>query len=153
MTTQGCPVLPHCLVLLAIVVALIRWVGWLSKLSAVTEVIDLAEKAAQSTLDNALRNSLLGGVGLTEMPKDGLPSKPEFFGCVQTVDAAGPEELAQGLGTDPDPLARPGSYVDAARSMRISSRPMGHMGCARWRKVFGLGQRRTFERTRDCQAC
>ncbi len=81
-----------CAVIMAVIVALIRWVGRLSNLGDVSEVIDLVEQAADRAFAADAAEPWLGGVPMTELPEGRSAVLPDRMGFVQAINVA---ELAR----------------------------------------------------------
>ena len=134
-----------CLVILAVIVALIRWISRLSKLGDVTEVINLVEDATRAALLDVAHAPYFGGVPSEQIPTGGFPVTSESFGYVQAIDADDLGALADGLAADLHLVAWPGSYVDPTRPLVISTRVLDNDACGNIRDTFLIGRQRTFE--------
>lgn len=133
-----------CIVILAVIVALIRWIGRLSDLGDVAEVIDLAEKATAKAFCELADHPYFGGVKGGE-PAKGYEVFPVSFGFVQMINA---EELGK-LTLDGGPtlylLARPGQYVEPSRPLLIADRALDEEVADAIRDAIVIGGDRSFE--------
>lgn len=134
-----------CLVIFAVIVALIRWISRLSKLGDVTEVIRLVEDATRAALLDVARAPYFGGVPSEHTPVGGFPVTSESFGYVQAIDVGDLGKLADDLAVDLHLVAWPGSYVDPTRPLVISAQAVDEDASRRIRATFLIGRQRTFE--------
>ncbi|MGP3696773.1 DUF2254 domain-containing protein [Rhodobacter sp. NSM] len=134
-----------CAVIVAVIVALIRWIARLSNLGDVSEVIDLVERAAASAFEADAAQPWLGGVPMTSLPPQLFPVHPDRMGFVQAVNAAGLAGMAEEWEMDFHLAARPGAYSDPNRPLLLSSRRLDDEQVAAVRSAFVIGGQRTFE--------
>ncbi len=135
-----------CLVILAVVVNLIRWIARLSSLGDVMETVDLVRNATRAAFRDAAQEPDLGGRSATAPPQDGFPVLPGTFGFVQAIDAERLGACADALSVDLHLLARPGVHLDPARPMLVASRPLDDDAQDRLRGAFVIGSQRTFHK-------
>jgi len=134
-----------CLVILALIVALIRWIARLSRLGGVTEAIDLVETAARAALEDATRSPHLGGVPSQGLPSDGHPVGPATVGYVQAIEADKLGALTDEMDVDLHVLARPGTFVGPGRPLVLAGRPLSEGERRSLRTLFTTGSERTYE--------
>lgn len=134
-----------CLVIASVIYALIRWIGRLSNLGDVAEIIDLLEKTADRTFSELAKEPLLGGAEAAELPTNGFAIFAREFGFVQAIDAAALGALSEHQDADIYIAARPGSYVDPARALVVSSRILDATARKAICDAFVIGGQRTFE--------
>lgn len=133
-----------CIVILAVIVALIRWIGRLSNLGDVAEVIDLAEAATSGAFRTLARDPFLGGIEATGPPR-GHALFPHRFGFVQAIDTARLAQLADPQGTAIHLQVRPGQYVDPGRPLLFTEHEIGSDTADAMRKAVIIGGDREFE--------
>ena len=134
-----------CLLILALIVALVRWIGRLSRLGGVAESIDLAEEATRKALLALAADPLLGGVRRTAPPPRGSALGPVAPGFVQAIDIDELGGLAKALDVEIHLLSRPGAFAGPGRPLLLTSRPLEDEPLARLRDTFVMGHQRTFE--------
>jgi uncharacterized membrane protein len=134
-----------CVVILAVIIALIRWIGRMSHLGDVTEVINVVATATRDAFRKAATEPYLGGLPSRELPGDGFAVMPHTFGFVQTVNADELGALADALGVDLHLVSRPGAHVDPARPLVIAAGQIEETAQKKVRDAFIIGPRRTFE--------
>lgn len=134
-----------CILILALIVALVRWIGRLSQLGGVAESIDLAEKATRKALLDLAAEPLLGGTLAAGPPSGGHPIGPDAPGFVQAIDVGELGDLAEELDVGLRLLARPGAFVGPGQPLLLTDRPLAADDHKRLRKLFVVGQQRTFE--------
>ncbi len=131
-----------CVVIAAVILALIRWIGRLSSLGDVSEVIDRLEEATSAALSTQARDPFLGGTPASP-PEDGIDLFPDGFGYLQAIDMTEIARIAE--TTALFLLGRPGAYLDPARPLLCTRRPLDEDSAARLRAAFVLGPDRQFE--------
>ncbi|RHZ99661.1 DUF2254 domain-containing protein [Cereibacter sphaeroides] len=134
-----------CAVIMAVIVALIRWVGRLSNLGDVSEVIDLVEQAADRAFAADAAEPWLGGVPMTELPKGRSAVLPDRMGFVQAINVAELARLADEWEIDLYVAARPGAYADPNRPLLLAGQRLDTEQVALARACFVIGGQRTFE--------
>jgi uncharacterized membrane protein len=134
-----------CVVILAVIVALIRWIGRMSHLGDVTEVINVVAAATNDAFRSIADAPHMGGLPSRTLPPGGVPVMPEAFGFVQKVNADDIGALADSLGVDLHLVSRPGAHVDPARPLVIAARPIDEDAQKEVRDAFVIGPQRTFE--------
>jgi len=135
-----------CALLLALIVALIRWIGRLSRLGGVAESVDLVETATRQSLKDLASDPLLGGAPSAGRPAHGVPVAPDRPGFIQAIDADSLGGLAQEIGADLHLVARPGAFVGPGWPLLLASRNLSKEEEDRLRATFLVGRRRTFEK-------
>nr|WP_037278299.1 DUF2254 domain-containing protein [Rubellimicrobium mesophilum] len=134
-----------CVLILALIVALVRWIGRLSRLGGVAESIDLAEEATRRALLDLAAGPVLGGTPTARPLSGGHAIGPGAPGFVQAVDVGELGVLAKELDVDLHLLARPGAFVGPGQPLLLTSRPLMAKDQERLRKPFVIGHQRTFE--------
>jgi uncharacterized membrane protein len=134
-----------CLLILALIVALVRWIGRLSRLGGVAESIDLAEEATRRALLNLAADPLLGGMLAAAPPFDGHPIGPDGPIFVQAIDIDDLDAAAKELDVDVYLMSRPGAFAGPGRPLLLASRLLDEEQHGRLRKAFVVGNQRSFE--------
>lgn len=133
-----------CIVILAVIVALIRWIGRLSKLGDVAEVIDLAEKATTSAFCELAEHPFFDGVKGGRVVT-GFDVFPVSFGFVQAINAEKLGKLTLDGGPSLYLLARPGQYVEPSRPLMVADRVLDDEFVDALRDAIVIGGDRNFE--------
>ena len=135
-----------CLLILALIVALVRWIGRLSRLGDVTEGIDLVEEVTRKSLRALAADPCFGGV-VSDLspPRDGIPVLAPEPGYVQAINVDHLGALADELSVDLHLTARPGAFVTSSRPLVIASRPLADEERRRLCGTFVIGRQRSFE--------
>jgi uncharacterized membrane protein len=133
-----------CVVILAVILALIRWIGRLSDLGDVAEVIDLAETATSGAFAELAHDPNLGGVA-GEEPAEGVRLFPRRFGFVQGIDTEKLGELAAAGGQRIHLLVRPGQYVDPEQPLLITATELDDEAADALRETIVIVGDRSFE--------
>ncbi len=132
-------------VVLAVVWALIRWIGHISIVGRVGDTIDRVETATGQAL------SRVGPGGLFGCRQDSLPRPADCFvragviGFVQHFDRDALQKLAETNDLTVHVLARPGAYVDFDKPLAVIGGQAAEGCLAELREAFVLGHERTFE--------
>ena len=135
-----------CALILALIVALVRWIGRLGRLGGIAEAVDLAEEATARALCALARDPFLGGTPAATAPQGCIhPLAPPRPGFVQAVDPADLAAIAADLALDLHLCARPGTLVGPGHPLLLASRPLAAAEQARLTRPFVLGPQRTFE--------
>ncbi|RAZ85772.1 DUF2254 domain-containing protein [Cereibacter johrii] len=134
-----------CAVIVAVIVALIRWIARLSNLGDVSEVIDLVERAATRSFQADAAEPWLGGVPMTSLPEGRFAVHPVRMGFVQAVNSDELAALAEEWDIDLHLAARPGAYSDPNRPLLLASRALHEEQRDAARACFVIGGQRTFE--------
>jgi uncharacterized membrane protein len=134
-----------CLLILALIVALVRWIGRLSRLGGVSESIDLAEEATCRALLDLAREPFLGGTPARGTAPPNCPLVARTPGFVQAIDVERLNAVAEDLDTDLYLQARPGALVGPGHPLLRTHRPLTEEQEERLRGTFVIGNRRTFE--------
>ena len=131
------------LVVTAIVVSLVRWIGQLSRIGSLEYALDRAEKAAKEVLDEMRRWPLLGGSpGNGERPENAKPIPCDQSGYLGRIDMEHLQSCAEARSARIHIAALPGKMV-------LKDQPLGWIvgsadtdGLA---KAFVMGASRTVE--------
>ena len=134
-----------CLLILALIVALVRWIGRLSRLGGVSESIDLAEEATRRALLDLAQEPFLGGTPAKDTSPANRPLEARTPGFVQAIDVERLNAVAEDLDTDLYLQARPGALVGPGHPLLTTHRPLTEEQEERLRGTFVIGNRRTFE--------
>ncbi|WP_353641454.1 DUF2254 domain-containing protein [Mesorhizobium sp. WSM2239] len=132
------------LVVLAIVFALIRWIGQISVVGRVGETTDRVEKATRHALDRLGPTSLWGCCRASE-PVGEFTVRAAQIGFVQHFDRQGLQKIAEENGIAIHVLARPGTYVDFETELARVDGGISEDCAVRLRDSFFVGAERTFE--------
>jgi uncharacterized membrane protein len=136
-----------CVVILAVILALIRWIGRLSDLGDVAEVIDLAETATSGAFAELAHDPNFGGVA-GEEPAEGVRLFPRRFATTSAVRSATPSSRACTMSRGPVSSPRPNQAPRAARSQCGQARPPSAGTKARPRSMAGGASKRRSRRDR-----
>lgn len=105
-------------VLGAVVVQLVRWIGHLAHFGRLGDTIDRLEEASAEALAERLANPYLGGHALgaaeAEAAANGAAIFPASSGYLQMIDLAKVNRLAEGAGLSLALAALPGSFLHPA---------------------------------------
>ena len=134
-----------CVLILALIVALLRWIGRLSRLGGISESIDLAEDVTRKALLDLAREPSLGGTLAGSPATGGHAVCPRVPGFVQAIDMEDLAELGKEMDIELHLQARPGALVGPGHPLLLASRNLVGEEEARLRRPFVVGQRRTFE--------
>ena len=134
-----------CLLILALIVALVRWIGRLSRLGGIAESVDLAEEATRRALLDLAAEPFLGGVPAAGAAPGGHEVGPGATGFVQAIDIDDLSALAGKLDLDLCIRARPGAWVGPGQPLLLASRAVSDEERKQLRQTFVVGNRRTFE--------
>ena len=134
-----------CLLILALILALVRWIGRLGRLGGVSESIDLAEEATRRALLDLADEPFLGGRPWDGAPESGISLEPRRPGFVHAVDVERLGKAAKDLDLDLHLCARPGAFAGPGRPLLLASRRLPADEQDRIRGAFVMGGRRTFE--------
>jgi uncharacterized membrane protein len=132
-------------VVLAIVFALIRWIGQISVIGRVGETTDRVEKATERALQRLGPAALYGCRKGTSVPTAGAAVRAERIGFVQHFDKQALQEVAEEHGFEIHVLALPGSYVDYDTVLAEVVWEAPQNCQAAIRRAFVVGDERTFE--------
>jgi uncharacterized membrane protein len=133
-----------CILIIALIVALLRWIGRLSSLGGVSESVDLVEKATRRALADLARDPFLGGVA-SGASLLGSTLNARIPGFVQAIEADELGALADAFDTDLYLHARPGAFVGPAHPLLTTARRLNADEEECLRDTFVIGSRRTFE--------
>lgn len=134
-----------CLLILALIVALVRWIGRLSSLGGISESIELAEEATRQALLDIAAEPFLAGTPALSLPPQGHALPPKVPGFVQAIDVGDLSDLAKELDVDLHLCARPGAFVGPGHPLLLANRSLAANEEDRLRGAFVVGRRRTFE--------
>ncbi len=133
------------IVVVAVVWALIRWIGHISTIGRVEETLRRVEKATSKAL-NKYGSHGLYGCNRTDGPlafEHHLTA--QTVGFVQYFDRDALQEIANDNDIDIEVLARPGAYVDYCLPIAATSDPVDEDCLSKIAEAFTLGRERTFE--------
>jgi uncharacterized membrane protein len=134
-----------CVLILALIVALVRWIGRLSRLGGMSESVDLAEEATRRALLDLAAEPFLGGTPAKPSFSQGHAVRARAPGFVQAIDINDLADLGKDMDIDLHLLARPGALVGPGHPLLLASRHLDEAEEKRLRKPFVVGTRRTFE--------
>ncbi len=133
------------IVIVAVVWALIRWIGHISTIGRVEETIRRVEKATAEALRHYRRNGLYGCNRTDGQPAFGHHVIAQTVGFVQHFNRDALQEIAKDNDMEIEVLARPGAYVDYCLPIAALSDPVDEDCRSKIAKAFTLGRERTFE--------
>lgn len=133
------------IVVVAVVWALIRWIGHISTIGRVEETIRRVEKATAEALDHYGRHGLFGCNRSNGLVAFEHQLTAQTVGFVQYLDRGALQEIAEDNDIEIEVLARPGAYVDFCLPIAAFSHPVDEDCCSKVAKAFTLGRERTFE--------
>jgi len=134
------------LVVAAVIVALIRWIGRLSRLGDVSETITLLETATRNAFREIAREPNFHGVSADQAPEGWTPVSSPQLGFVQSIDGAALGKLSEATKCDLYLAARVGAYVDPRRPLVLARVPLDEDSEEKIRQAFIIGSDRTFQR-------
>lgn len=137
--------LASCIVIVAVIYSLIRWIGSLSSLGDVSEVIDRLEVATSAAIDRFAADPYFGGLRGNGTPNHGYSIYACETGYVQTVDGETLGDIADALAGQTYLIARVGDWVDPSRPLLRCSGVPDEPQANRLRAAFSIGPDRTFE--------
>lgn len=137
--------LATCLVIVSVIYALIRWIGRLSNMGDVSEVIDLLEYSADKAFGHLALRPFLDGVELSGLPDNGFPMRSKEFGFIQAIDDQVLANVCNKHEIDIYLGVRPGTYVDSATTLLVTSQPLDEKTAKAVYDAFVIGGERTFE--------
>lgn len=132
------------LVIGVVIVTLIAWIDRLSRLGGVAETVDLVAQAAADAFAALGRDPFLGARPADAAPPTPHAIRPERAGFVQMIDGARLAEAAREADADLRLLVLPGAYVDPARPVLASTRPLGDAARRKALSALAIGPRRAF---------
>lgn len=135
------------LVIVAIVVALLRWIDHLSRLGRVTETTQRVETVTTNAMRTRHRNPYLGGKPLDPktIPNTARPILTSEIGYVQHVDISALSALAEEGSGRIYVLDIPGTYVDPSKPIAMADGLQLDDLEKRIRGCFTLGDVRAFD--------
>jgi uncharacterized membrane protein len=143
------------LVLTAIVVQLVRWIGHLSNYGRMVDTIERVEEAATKALEQRTARPFLGGRQLDAAGRvhtaEGHPVLADSTGYVQLIEMQRLQEAAEQAGVTIAVLALPGAFVHPGKALALIVVDNGHalpdpqalLGSVR--AAFAVAATRTFE--------
>lgn len=134
-----------CMLILALIVALLRWIGRLSRLGGVPEAVDLAEEATRKALIALAKDPSLGGLPAKGGSTGEFTLLAERPGFVQAIEIDELGALAEELDVDLYVQARPGALVGPGHPLLTTNQPLADHQQDQLRGKFVVGKRRTFE--------
>lgn len=135
------------LVLAAVVVAMVQWIGEASRLGLMSETIGRVERATLESLRTAQRRPRLGGTP-AEAAGPSQPLASNVVGYVQHVDVARLEDVAERLDVRLFLEITPGEFADGFRPLaRVEglTAPLPAAEAVRLASAFVVGETRTFD--------
>ena len=130
------------IVALAVVWALIRWIGHISVVGRVGETIARVEHATGKALARVAPTT---EINRPVAPPSAVCIHAGAVGFVQHFDREALQKLAEGADLTIHVLARPGTYVDYGACLAIMSGPADERCRKEIRGAFHVGHERTFE--------
>ncbi|MBO4170344.1 DUF2254 domain-containing protein [Cereibacter azotoformans] len=137
--------LASCVVILAVILALIRWIGRLTGLGDVSEVTDLLEETVKEALAAHARDPFFGGVRKDSADRGGFDLFPRGFGHVQAIDGERLAALVEDRRLSLHLLVRPGAYVDPKRPVLRAAEPFDEETADALLATLTIGPERRFE--------
>ncbi|BCH19686.1 hypothetical protein MesoLjLa_65370 (plasmid) [Mesorhizobium sp. L-2-11] len=132
-------------VVLAIVFALIRWIGQISVVGRVGETIDRVEKATKDALERLGPAALYGCCRSMSVTGSEFAVRAERVGFVQHFDRERLQEIAEEHNLNIHVVTRPGSYVDYATILAQAAGEASDDCLTSMRQAFLVGGQRTFD--------
>lgn len=134
-----------CVVVSAVILALIRWIGRLSSLGDVAEVIDRLETTSVEAIDRLAADPFFGGHRAVGRPEQGVEIFPESFGYLQAIDGGVLGDVSDGFDGDLHVLAQVGMWIDPSRPLLCCGAVPDEEATARLRGAFSIGAERQFD--------
>ncbi|WP_168219758.1 DUF2254 domain-containing protein [Pseudotabrizicola formosa] len=140
-------------VVLAVVLALVRWITHLTDFGRLIDTVDRVEVAAMQSMKSRIAQPFLGGVPAGPAEQDWIAVYPEGSGYLCHVDMPALQTLAETVGGD-QPLIRldvlPGSFVYRKRvlawlSPRVLAGPDREACLETAQHAFTIAKARTFD--------
>lgn len=133
------------IVVVAVVWALVRWIGHISTIGRVEETIRRVEKATSEALEKYGSRGLYGCNRTDGEFAAGHHISAQTVGFVQHFNRDALQEIAKDNDIEIEILARPGAYVDYCLPIAAISDPVDEDCRSKIAKAFTLGRERTFE--------
>ena len=134
------------LVVLAVVVALLRWISHLMAFGRMGDTLDRVEAAAMASLNTRLKMPYLGGRPIVDaVPASCWPVPSSRAGYVQHVDMGKLQDCAHALKTKIWLSALPGSFVHQAYPLLKVERALSSDEVKHLRDAFSIGVDRSFD--------
>lgn len=133
------------IVILAIVFALIRWIGQISTVGRVGETTDRVEKATRHALDRLGPGALHGCCTTPDAAAGGIAVASGQIGFVQHFERERLQAIADEADLSIRVLTRPGSYVAYDTALAEVDGAASDDNLADIRDSFFVGDERTFE--------
>lgn len=132
------------LVVVAVLVSLLRWIGFLTVFGRMADVIDRVEKAAREAMEEYCRSPRLGASRWVEPPEGAHAVCADMPGYVIRIDV----ERLQGVAAEADVTvwvhARPGARASEVSALLSTSRPVSDAVGERLRRAFVIAHHRSF---------
>ena len=133
------------LVIIAVVVALLRWIARISAIGRTTETVHLVEKAAHQTLKAFAEQPNLGCHRRTGEPGAGMSIAAQDTGFVQHIDTERLNRLAKEHDCSVDVVAMPGDWIAAGAPLVVVSKRLEEEAAESFAGTYTLGRDRTFD--------
>lgn len=132
------------LVVVAVLVSLLRWIGFLTVFGRMSDVIDRVERAARTAMEEYCGSPRLGAARWVAPPKDAHEICADLPGYVARLDV----ERLQKIAADEDVTvwvhARPGARVSEVMAVLSTSKPVSDEVEERLRLAFVIAHHRSF---------
>lgn len=112
------------LVVVAVLVSLLRWIGFLTVFGRMADVIDRVERAARGAMVDHCRSPLLGGSRWVDPPEGVHEVRADLPGYVARLDVARVQQVAQAADVRVWLHVRPGARVSPAAALLSTSKPV-----------------------------
>ena len=133
-------------VVIAVVIALLRWISHLMAFGRMGDTLDRVEAAAKAALDARLASPYLGGRPILDgLPASCLPVLSDQTGYVQHVDMGKLQDCAGDLQTKIWLSALPGSFVHQAAPLLQVERDLDADEARTLRNAFTISVERSFD--------
>lgn len=133
------------LVILAVVLALFRWIARISAIGRTTETVHLVEKAARQTLKAFAAQPNLGCHRRDGAPGAGMSIGANDTGFVQHVDTERLNRIAKEHDSTVDIVAMPGDWIAAGAPLLVVSKHLDDEVAESFAKAYTIGRDRTFD--------
>ncbi|MBE7325172.1 DUF2254 domain-containing protein [Nocardioides sp. Y6] len=133
------------LVVVAVLVSLLRWIGFLTVFGRMADVIDRVEKAATEAMQEYCRSPRLGAARWVDPPAEASGVCADIPGYVVRLDAARLQQVAAEEGVTVWVHARAGARVSRVTSLLSTSEPVSDAAAERLRRAFVIAHHRSFD--------
>lgn len=137
--------LASCLVVLAVIYSLIRWIGSLSSLGDVGKVVDRLEEATTSAIDHLAEDPYFGGRPADALPGRGFDIFPERSGYLCAIDGGKLGAVSTRFEGDIHLAVSVGDWTDPSRPLLRCGFPPDENDIKRLRGAFAIGTDRNFD--------